>query len=318
MGLLPSIIAAYLPFSGPDMPYIYGLFGAIAVIAVIMGIFRLLARFQEKRQLQKSSWLTYTKIAKVKGLSKLETQVLATIMRRAKVQRPSKLLGSIRQYENLMDKALDQGWVSDDELVLLEKARAKLVRTSRPWDGQNRRQFERAPTAFEINVTGVTKDAIDEELKASYEETDEKFLQAFSGLLAEGRAESTRVQDLSAGGLALLAGDKDQFHEGDYLAFSAPDGDAPIDLSPIHGCVLDVERMEEQHQMILHVRFLPFDPELRKQVIRTVYEEAERDKAEKREQAGRARAQADGGPPKKKKRAPGKSTAQPDDGTKER
>ena len=44
--------------------------------------------------------------------------------------------------------------------------------------------------------------------------------------------------------------------------------------------------MEEQHQVILHVRFLPYDGELRKQVIRTVYEESERAQAEKREKVG--------------------------------
>lgn len=307
MGMLPAIIAAYLPFSGPDLRYVYGLFGAILGIALIMVLFRLLARFREKKQVLRSSWLTYSKIAKVKGLSKFETQMLATIMRRAKVQRPSKVLGSIRQYESLVDKALDQGWVTDDEVAHLETARAKLVRTSRPWDGQNRRQFERAPTAFEINVTGITKDSIDEELKASYSETDEKFLQAFDGLVAEGREESTRVQNLSAGGVALLAGDKDQFHDGDYLAFSQSGHGAPIDLSPIRGCVLDVERMEEQHQLILHVRFLPFEAELRKQVIRTVYEEAERDKAEKREHTGRAKAPAGLVPPRKKKKRPAAS-----------
>jgi hypothetical protein len=43
--------------------------------------------------------------------------------------------------------------------------------------------------------------------------------------------------------------------------------------------------MEEKHQFILHVRFMPYDGELRKQVIRTVYEEAERAEAEKRDKA---------------------------------
>jgi len=256
--------------------------------------------------------LTYEKIAKVKGLSNLQTQLLATIMRRAKVQRPSQVLGSIHMYERLIDKDLDGAWIADEEVALLEKARTRLVRTSRPWDGQNRRQYERAVCAFELNVSGVTKDAIDEELKATYDETDEKFLQAFDGLAADSLSESTLVQDLSAGGVALLAGDRDQFHDGDYLAFSQAEGGSPIDLSPVRGCILDVEQMEEQRQLILHVRFLPYDPEFRKQVIRIVYEEAERAQTQKREKTGRKKKPADKTPPSAKNR-PAKAPAMPDD-----
>ncbi len=312
MPLLATTLASYLPFAGPDLRYIYGLIGAILAIALIMVVFRIFARFQENRSVQRSSWLTYEKIAKVKGLSKLETQLLAMILRRAKVQRPSQVLGSIRQYENLVDKAVDRAWISDSESSHLENARTKLVRTSRPWDGQNRRQYERAPCAFELSVAGITRASIDEELKASYDESDQKFLKALAGLSAESRSESTRVRDLSAGGVALLAGDKDQFHEGDYLAFSQADGDAPIDLSPVCGCVLDVERMEEQHQLILHVRFLTYDGDLRKQVIRTVYEESERAQSEKREKTGRKKAPADKLPPARKKRPAPPSEEQPE------
>lgn len=312
MALLAAMLAAYLPFAGPDLRYIYGLFGTIVAIGLVMALFRVFAKIQEGRRVRRSSWLTYEKIAKVKGLSKLQTQLLATIMRRAKVQRPSQVLGSIRLYESLVDKALDGAWIADDEIALLERARTRLVRTSRPWDGQNRRQFERALCAFELNVSGVTKDAIDEELKATYDETDEKFLQAFDGLVAESRSESTRVQDLSAGGVALLAGDRDQFRDGDYLAFSQAEGGSPIDLSSIRGCILDVEQMEEQRQLILHVRFLPYDTEFRKQVIRTVYEEAERTHSPKPEQTKRKKAPADKTPPRTKKR-PAATPAMSDD-----
>ena len=292
MGLLPdsqphlaSTVAAYLPFAGPDFRYIYGLFGAILGIALLMVLFRAFERYRERRKVQRSSWLTYENMAKMKGLSNVEIRLIAGVLRRAKVQRPAQALSSILFYEKVMDQALDRGWISDDDFSHLERARGRLVRTSRSWDGQNRRQFERGPCAFEVNVACITKDSIDEELKTSYEESDEKFVQAFNGLVAESRVESTRVQDLSAGGIALLAGDKDQFNDGDYLAFSEIDG-SPIDLSPIRGRILDAEHMEEQHQVILHVRFLPYDGELRKQVIRTVYEESERAQAEKREKVG--------------------------------
>ena len=282
-----ATLAAYVDFPAPDLRLIYGLILAVGVIVVIITIFRVITHFREAAQVRRSSWSAYEKIAKVKKLSKIETQIIASIVQRAKIKRPSKVLGSIRLFESVLNQALDQGWITDDEVNLLDKARVKLVRTARPWDGQNRRQFARSPCAFEMNVTSVSKEAIDEELKASYDETDEKFLQAFSDLLAESRLEGTRVQNLSAGGVALLAGDKGQYHKGDYLAFSEDEGGAPIDLSQIRGYVLDVEQMEEQRQLILHVRFLSYDAELRKRVIATVYEEAERSQGEQRKKKGK-------------------------------
>ncbi len=177
MGLLPdsqphlaSTVAAYLPFAGPDFRYIYGLFGAILGIALLMVLFRAFERYRERRKVQRSSWLTYENMAKVKGLSNVEIRLIAGVLRRAKVQRPAQALSSILFYEKVMDQALDRGWISDDDFSHLERARGRLVRTSRSWDGQNRRQFERGLCAFEVNVACITKDSIDEELKTSYEE----------------------------------------------------------------------------------------------------------------------------------------------------
>jgi len=322
MGLLPdpqphlaSTLAAYLPFEGPDLRYVYGLFAVIFAVALLMVLLRVFERYRERQQVLRSSWLTFESTAKVRGLSNVQTRLIASVLRRAKVQRPAQVLSSILLYENLMDRALRGGWLSGDEIGQLDKARGRLVRTSRSWDGNNRRQFERASCSFDLNVACITKESIDEELKSSYDETDEKFLHAFEGLAAESRVESTRVQDLSAGGAALLAGDRDQFHDGDYLVFSQTAGPSPIDFSPIRGCIVDAERMEEQHQFVLHVRFMPYDGELRKQVIGAVYEEAERAQAEKRdkvqggkkavrrEKTSARKAPAGKTPPRRRKRA---------------
>lgn len=101
--------------------------------------------------------------------------------------------------------------------------------------------------------------------------------------------------------MQLLSADKDQFQSGDYLAFSVADAGAPLDLSSIRGSILDVERMEEQRQAILHVRFLPYDGELRKEVIRVVYDESERAEAERRAKKGRGATPVSNNPAPKKK-----------------
>jgi hypothetical protein len=182
-----------------------------------------------------------------------------------------------------VDEAIDRGWLIDDDAAHLESARVRIVRTSQVWDGTNRRQFERAEIAFEVLIAAVTKDAIDEELKTSYSETDAKFVQALEGLLAEARTESTRIQDLSAGGVLVLAGDKDQFHEGDYISFAQGVDEPPFDMSSLRGRILEVDKMEDQRQLQLHITFLPYDTDLRKEIIQIVYEAVERAAAEKRE-----------------------------------
>lgn len=302
--LLSFLLASYLSFSAPNMRLLYGLGLAIVAIAMAMGLFRALGKLRESRQVQRSSWVTYERIAKVKGLSRIEIQLLTRLLRRARAKRPSQILGTIQLYDRLLDQALDRGWILDDDHAHLESARQKLLRSSQKWDGRtNRRQFERAPCAFEVLATAVTREALDAELKTGYEESDEKFRQALDGLVAEGRGESTRIMDLSAGGLSLLAGDKGQFHHGDYLALSPGTSDIPFDITPLRARILDLERMEDQRQVVLHAAFLPFDVALRKQVITAVYEAVESASTHRRDKRRPKRA-ARPRPKKKKPAAP--------------
>lgn len=271
-----ALIAAnpYLGIDDPDMRFVYGLFAIAAGIFLILAIVRYGMRFHESKQVERSSWRTFDKLSSVKGLSRLEARILTNIARKDRTKRPSQLLASIQMYDRLVDRAADRGWVVDDDHVHLEVARSKLLRTSRVWDGQERRNFERAKCTFEIQTTVVTKDAIDEELKTSYTESDEKFLTALAGLIEQGRPESTRILDLSAGGLGLLAQDKGQFNTDDYVAFSEGNDRLPFSLASIYGRILDVERMEDQGQSIVHIAFMPYEAEIRKQVIQVVYETA--------------------------------------------
>ncbi|MBT3344801.1 MAG: hypothetical protein HN712_02840 [Gemmatimonadetes bacterium] len=274
--LLFTMIAAnsYLDIPDPDMRLVYGLFGAAVGIFLVLAIVRFALRLRENKQVERSSWRTFDKLSSVKGLSRLEARILTNIARKDRTKRPSQLLASIQMYDRLVDRAADRGWVVDDDLVHLELARQKLLRTSRPWDGQERRNFERAKCTFEIQTTVVTKNAIDEELKTTYTETDEKFLNALSGLIEAGVSESTRILDLSAGGLGLLTQDKGQYNTDDYVSFSQGTDQLPFSLASIYGRILDVERMEGEGQAIVHVAFMPYEAEIRKQVIQVVYDTA--------------------------------------------
>ena len=221
----------YLGIEDPNMMMVYLLLVAIAAIGAAMVLFRLLAKAKENRQVRKSSWRTFHKVAKVKGLSKLEIEVLSEVAEKSKVQRPTQMLGSMQFFDRTVDKAADRGIVSDVEQGLLDGVREKLMRSNVKWDGrQTRRQYERAECTFEVEVFLVTKNAIDEELKSSYDDSDPKFIKTIEGLVAESTSVGARVMDLSAGGLAVLMQDNG-IKEGDYINLESGVDPAPFAIA---------------------------------------------------------------------------------------
>ena len=126
----PAALASYLPFEGPDMRYIYGLFGIAVLVFLAMGAFRALARLREARQVQRSSWRTFDKVAKVKGLSRIEVQVLRSLLKRHKVKRPTQVLSAIVTFDRLVDQGLDRAWIEDDEQGHLDSIRQQLGHSS--------------------------------------------------------------------------------------------------------------------------------------------------------------------------------------------
>ena len=265
----------YLGIPEPDMMLVYGLGATTVAIGVAMLFFRGIAKWRESRQVQKSSWRTFHKIAKVKGLSKLEISTLALVVGQSRVGRPSQVLGTIQLFDRCVDQAVDRETISDAEQGVLERVREKLIRTTTKWDGRtNRRQFERADCGFEIQMSIVTKDALDEELKSSYDEEDPKFRNALEMLATQALPVGARLVDLSAGGVSLLIPDKDPVKPGNYARLSAHDP-LPFEIEGMVGKVLASERMEDQRQLVLHASFIPYEQEVRRQIIQLVYSSGE-------------------------------------------
>ena len=262
----------YLGIPEPDMEILYILGLVFAIASVFVVVFRGLGKWNESRKVRASSWRTFIKIAKVKGLSNMERRTLEIVVRKANPKRPSQVLGSITLFDRCVDQAIDKGVISDVEQALMDTARDKLIRTSVKWDGHtNRRQFERAHVAFDIQAFLVPKSDIDEELKSSYEESDTKFQEALDGIAAQTPSVGSRVLDFSAGGLALLIQDKNALGTGDYVKLAPGDDTAPFEVEGIVGRVISSVKMEEQGQLTLNIAFLPIEQELRRQIIAAVY-----------------------------------------------
>ena len=262
----------YLAMPEPDMKILYILAGVFAIASVFVMVFRAAGKWNESRKVKASSWRTFSKIAKVKGLSNLERKALEVVVRKANPKRPSQVLASITMFDRCVDQAVDKEIISDVEQALMETAREKLIRTTVKWDGHSeRRQFERAKLAFDVQTVTVPKSEIDEELKSAYDETEPKFKQALDGLTAQTPSVGARVLDLSAGGMALLTPDKNAGKTGDYITLSAGDDPVPFQIDGVAGKVIASDKMEDQDQLTLHLGFLPIEQDQRREIIGAVY-----------------------------------------------
>lgn len=270
------MLASYLQFEELDITKIYLLFGAIVAVMVAMAIFRSLGRVKENRQVQRSSWRTFEKVAQVRGLNAAEVGVLSGVVRRCRVKRPTQVLGSIQLFDRCMDRAVERGYIGDHEQAMLEAARTKLVSTARKgWDSHvDRRQFERLLDCdFELGLYLVTKEGLDEELRTTYEEGDAQFRRGLESIVAQSEPTSARVKDLSAGGMAAVLPETEEPRDGDYVSLTVKDESAPVNLEGMVGRILGLEHVAEQHQTLLHLGFLPYEHELKRQIIQLVHAE---------------------------------------------
>lgn len=266
-----AVLAAYLPFPDLDLIEVYMLFGSILGVFLVLVVVRLVARMREGRQVQKSSWRTFAKVAKMRGLSTSEARVLTEVVRRCRVKRPSQVLGSLPLFDKCLDRAIERQYITEEKQILLEAARSKLASKAQNWDGhKDRRNFERLDCSFGLMVYVITKEHLDEAVKSSYQETDPEFNQALEALVSEMVPLSVRVEDLSAGGIALRMAESETIREGDYVRLATAEGVA-LNLEGLVGRILALEHREAKHEYIIHLGFLPYDVELKRSIIQHVH-----------------------------------------------
>jgi len=266
------MLASYLQFPDIDATKLYMLFGAIVIIMVAMAIFRSLGRVKETHQVQRSSWRSFEKLARVRGLSAAEAQALSEVVRRCRVKRPTQVLGSMSLFDRCLDRALERGYAGDHEQALLEAARSKLVSTAnKGWNGVDRRQFERLTCDFGLGLCLVTKEALDEELRTTYQEGDAQFKRGLDTIVAQSNPLDGRARDVSAGGMAACLPATDEPRDGDYVSLTAAAEGAPIPIEGMVGRILSQEHLDEEHETLLHLGFLPYEHGVKRQIISLVH-----------------------------------------------
>ena len=270
---------AYLDFENPDMEKVYLLLAAIAAIYIAMSIFRGIGRLRERRDEKKSAWQTFRKMARARGLTAIEIRVLSRAASQAEVKRPAQLLASIQLFDRCVTVLTETSEVSTSDQAHIDSARRKLVTKAEVWDRkENRRQLERADASLPIQLLLVAEDKVDEKVKVARlkegEREEERIEEVWGDLVKQVAPAAGQIVTFSAGGVSLIAQPPLDIQGADYLQFIRTGEDLPLDLDGLLGQIVAVESKAgegKEKVQILHIRFLPYPQEKRKEIIQLVY-----------------------------------------------
>ena len=280
--MLAATSGNYLGFGGPDMQMVYYFGAAVAVLSVVLLAIRGFGVIAERRQVHKSSWKTFRKIAMARGLKHREIDIIATVVRKSKIKRPAQALGSIQVFERCVTQSLDRGDLSELELAMIGTIREKLLTATAVEPrkkNDERRQHLRAPCSLPVSSYVVARDSLRDGLHDPPQEGDPKFNELIAELRADLVPVNAQIIDVSAGGAALLVRGPIDVDLSDYISIVGDGGPLPIDLNGFIGQVTDLQTVEGQDSTIVRMRFTPYENERRKEIIKLVYENLEASKS---------------------------------------
>ena len=274
---MPALLAAnpYLGIGEPNMKLV-GLFAAaVAAILVAMYVVRMLSRAKEARRERQAAWRTFHKLGKARGLDPAQIKLLAAAVRRAKVVRPSQVLASVQLFDTCVNEYAESVDLTDTQQAHLEAARKKLVSTVEQRDkGKERRNLARAETSLPVQLLTVAREWVEDEVKGRVAEESSGFREVLERLMEGLVPVHGQMQDISAGGMSVLVLEALEVQGDDYARVQGGGEGLPIDVDGLSGQVVGVEERPDD-QLLLHIRFLTYAQELRKQIIRLVYEKQE-------------------------------------------
>ena len=260
----------------PDMRMIYAFFAGIAILFIFLFFVRGLGRMKERKIERNSAWQTFRQVARARGLSSDQTRVLALVAREAKIKRPAQVMGSINVFDQSVEKAQTKETLNEGHLIVLEAVRRKLLTTAVLRDPQKElRQFERAMCSLPVNLVPISRDDVEQEVVNSGGEDDEKIKERIDKLAGEVAVVNAQIINIGAGGTAIRIEDSLEALEGDFVKLGGEATELPFDINGFYGEIRNTRREADQGGKILHLRFLPYDQELRREVIKVVYQQQE-------------------------------------------
>ena len=293
---------SYLTMDSLDMSKVYWFLAAVVALFIVMAILRGIGRLREIQHERNSAWRTFNKLAKARGLSPPEINVLAKATRKAKVKRPAEVLAAIKVFDRAVNNFLESEDATSKDQNHLVSVRQKLLSKveSRNKD-EDRRQLQRGKTSVPIQIQVIPRNWLEEELKGAMNEEDPRFKEAVESMLEELVTVNAQMVDISAGGICLNAQEaaEIEIRNDDYIRLSGNAEILPFDINGMIGQIMAYgEGKEKDSGLILNVRFLPYDHDHRKQIIKLVYETQQPTKPARRKAGARPPAQSKAAKPK--------------------
>ena len=278
---------AYLGIEETNLVPFYWFFGAIGVLSVGLLVFRLIGLVFDAKREKKASWNTFRQLAKTRGLTAAQIEVLSIIVRQAQIKRPPKILGTIQLLDKAIQIAQERVEFSEKQLILIDSIRKKLVSSKVRWtasSSEERRQLERADCSWNARMVHISKEIVDKEMLKIVGDADERIKGAIAEIRDSNAEENVseykvQIRDISAGGVALLASRAFDGGPGDFAMLYGESQRIPFVIENLSGEIRSIEEDEERGYLILHYRFMPMEQEMRKGIIQYVYEKVKEKKA---------------------------------------
>ncbi len=271
---------AYLGIEDTNLNHVYWFAFAIFILVVGLLLVRLVGLLYTAHREQKASWTIFYKLTKMRGLSGPQSEVLAIVVRQAKISRPPKILSSIQLLDRAIQKAQEHNQFSEKQLILIDSVRKKLVSSKVRWtaNSEERRQLERANCSWNAKMMHISKESVDREMVKIADSDGDRIKGAIAEIQrgdpgAEDQKEyKVQIRDISAGGVALLASSSFAGTDGDYALLYGDSQRIPFRIEGLHCEIQSKEEDQERGCLVLHYRFLPLEQEMRKGIIEYVYE----------------------------------------------
>jgi len=275
-------------FGAPDMGALILFIAAVAGVFLFLVFMRGLGRVKERNIEMESAWQSFRKIAQVRGLNTEQIRALAAVVRAVKLKRPAQIIGSISVFDRSVDRAQAKGALTETQQILLETVRRKLVTTAFVRDErEERRQYMRAECSLPVSLVPISRTDLELELRSTEGEDEEMIKQKLAEMARELEPVNGQIITISAGGLAVKLGEELDGEEGDYVTLAGEEGTLPVDINGFIGEIRSIQRLEDGAALVLHLGFLSYPLELRRQIIRLVYETLEANQKKKAQAASR-------------------------------
>ena len=152
-----AVLAAnpYMGLEDANFKEIFGFLAIIGTVFVFLLIYRLVSIIFSARKDKKASLNTFLILTRTRGLSKAQTEFLAMVARRTKVNRPPRILESIEYFDKVLERFPNQVGLSEKQLILAESILKSCLRLDRETIEKEVRSFTKDDGKFKEAIVAL-------------------------------------------------------------------------------------------------------------------------------------------------------------------